>query len=135
MNTIHSSYLKDLRVSSVHEKSGSTLETDAPVDNNGKGTRFSPTDLVATAYLNCLITVIGIYCDKNGIRFEACEGQVEKIMRNNPRRIGALKINLDFGKTEWTEKQKKVIENVAKSCPVAKSVAADIEVTIQFIYG
>nr|WP_299200847.1 OsmC family protein [uncultured Brumimicrobium sp.] len=135
MKTISSSYLGDLRISSTHLKSGNTLETDAPVDNNGKGTRFSPTDLLAAAYLNCMITIIGIYCEQNGLTFEKCEGDVEKVMIDNPRRVGKLNISLDLSSNDWNDKEKRRVQNAAKNCPVAKSVAPEIEVNIEFIYS
>ena len=134
MAKIKSSYLGDLRITSEHLQSGSQLQTDAPLDNNGKGTRFSPTDLLATAYLNCMITIIGIYCDQNGISFEGCEGGVEKKMIDSPRRVGQLDISINLSKNEWSEQEKRRIETAAKNCPVAKSVSTEIEINIEFIY-
>lgn len=134
MTKIKSSYIGDLRVTSEHIQSGDQLQTDAPVDNNGKGTRFSPTDLLATAYLNCMITIVGIYCDKHGIAFEGCEGTVEKIMTDSPRRVGQLNITMDMHKNDWSLKEKKRIESAAKNCPVAKSVSSEISVNIEFNY-
>jgi len=135
MKTISSSYVGDLRVSSIHLQSKSKIETDAPIDNNGKGTRFSPTDLLATAYLNCMITIIGIYCDQNGITFDKCEGEVLKIMYSNPRRVGGLDIVLDLSSNNWSDTEKRRIENAAKNCPVAKSVSPEIEINIEFKYS
>lgn len=134
MKKLSSSYLGELRISALHHQSGSKIETDAPVDNNGKGTRFSPTDLLATSYLNCLITIMGIYCNKNGVEFEGCEGEVEKIMYDSPRRIGELNFILDLSKNSWNEKEKKRIENAARTCPVAKSVSPEIKIDIEFNY-
>lgn len=134
MTKIKSSYLGDLRIRSEHIHSGDQLKTDAPVDNNGKGTHFSPTDLVATAYLNCMITIVGIYCDKHGIKFEGCSGEVEKVMTDSPRRIGALKLKLDFSNNDWDEKIRKRVESAGKNCPVAKSVDPEIDIDIEFIY-
>ena len=70
MGTARIEYQGNLRTKSTHLKSGQSIYTDAPVDNNGKGSTFSPTDLVATAYVSCMITIMGIYCDKNGINFK-----------------------------------------------------------------
>ena len=134
MKKISSSYLGDLRISTIHQNSGTKIETDAPVDNNGKGTRFSPTDLLTAGYLNCMITIIGIYCDQNGLSFAGCEGEIEKIMAENPRRIGGLNIVLDLANNDWEDKEKRRIENAAKNCPVAKSVSSEIEINIQFKY-
>lgn len=134
MKKISSSYLGDLRISTLHQKSGTIIETDAPVDNNGKGTRFSPTDLLAAGYLNCMITIIGIYCDKNGLAFVGCEGEIEKIMIDSPRRIGGLNIVLDLTKNDWNEKERRRIQNAAKNCPVANSVSPEIKINIEFNY-
>lgn len=134
MKKISSSYLGDLRISTLHQKSGTIIETDAPVDNNGKGTRFSPTDLLAAGYLNCMITIIGIYCDQNEMSFVDCKGEVEKIMFDKPRRVGGLNIVLDLTSNDWNNKDKKRIETAAKNCPVAKSVSPDMEINIEFKY-
>lgn len=135
MKTISSSYIGDLRISSTHIKSGTQIETDAPVDNNGKGTRFSPTDLLAAAYLNCMITIVGIYCDQNGLAFDTCEGEVEKIMIDNPRRVGGLNIVLDLSSNNWDDKEKRRVQNAAQNCPVVKSVSPEIKVNIEFKYS
>lgn len=134
MKKISSSYLGDLRISTLHQKSGTKIETDAPVDNNGKGTRFSPTDLLAAGYLNCMITIIGIYCDQNGLNFAGCEGEVEKVMTDSPRRVGGLNIVLDLTSNDWNDKERRRIENAAKNCPVAKSVSPEIKINIEFNY-
>ena len=122
MTKINVSYLGSLRTKSTHIQSGNEIITDAPLDNNGKGEAFSPTDLLATAYVNCMITIIGIYCEQRDIAFNKCNAEVEKHMTDNPRRIGQLDINLYFEDNNWTDKQKKKIESDALNCPVAKSV-------------
>ncbi len=134
MKTTSSSYIGKLRISSVHNKSGTIIETDAPVDNHGKGTRFSPTDLVATAYLNCMITLIGIFCDNHNLEFNKCEGDVEKVMGNGPRRIVALNFTIDLTGNNWNEENQKRIENAARTCPVSKSVHPEIKIEINFKY-
>src|SRR5690554_5940862 len=134
LKTASSSYVGNLRISSTHTPSGTVIETDAPVDNNGKGTRFSPTDLMATAYLNCMMTIIGIYCDNHNLQFEHCEGAVEKIMASNPRRIGQLNITLDLSNNGWDEKEKSKIEAAARACPVAQSAHPDMIININFNY-
>jgi len=134
MTKITASYQGELRIASTHVKSNTHIETDAPTDNNGKGTRFSPTDLLATAYMNCMITIIGIYCDKNEITFNGCQGEVEKIMADSPRRIGQLNVTLDLSSNNWNEKEKRRIENTAKNCPVAQSISPEIKIEIDFKY-
>lgn len=135
MTKINVSYLGDLRTKSSHVQSGSELITDAPLDNNGKGEAFSPTDLLATAYVNCMLTIVGIYCQKRDIDFRNCTAEVEKHMTDNPRRIDQLDIKIYFKENNWDEKQKKKIETVALNCPVAKSVSSNIKVNINFIYN
>ena len=84
------SYLGNLRTAAKHLRSKDTIITDAPTDNNGKGQAFSPTDLVATSLASCVITIIGIYCEKNDIPFQHCEAKIEKVMGDNPRRISEI---------------------------------------------
>lgn len=134
MATAKSSYLGELRVSSTHINSGTIIETDAPVDNHGKGTRFSPTDLLATAYLDCMITIMGIYCDNHNLEFKHCEGEVEKIMASSPRRVSQLNIVIDLSGNNWTEDEKKRVEAAGRACPVAKSVSPDLIANITFKY-
>jgi uncharacterized OsmC-like protein len=134
MTKISSSYSGDLRILSEHIQSGEKIKTDAPLDNNGKGAFFSPTDLLATAYLNCMITIIGIYCDQHNLALNRCIGEVEKIMISNPRRIGELKILLDLTGHNWNTATRKRIETAAKNCPVAKSVSPEINIDLNFIY-
>ena len=135
MTKINVSYLGSLRTKSTHVQSGNELITDAPLDNNGKGEAFSPTDVLATAYANCMITIIGIYCQKRDIEFKNCTAEVEKHMTDNPRRIGQLDIKITIKESNWDEKLKKKIEAAALACPVAKSVSSDLKVNINFIYN
>lgn len=134
MSKIVLNYNGDLRCSCEHVRSGTSIVTDAPVDNNGKGESFSPTDLLATAYVSCMMTIVGIYCDNNNLKFKQGKGEVEKIMFSNPRRIGRLNIKLDFSNNDWSESQRKKIEQVAKACPVAKSVSGEIDIDVNFQY-
>ena len=87
-------YEGGLRTTCTHLRSGNSFETDAPVDNNGKGERFSPTDLMATSLATCMITVMGIKARSMGFDLENVKIEVEKIMKSDPRRIGG--INLFF---------------------------------------
>ncbi|MEX2485537.1 MAG: OsmC family protein [Brumimicrobium sp.] len=135
MTKINVSYLGDLRTRSTHLQSGEQIISDAPVDNNGKGDAFSPTDLLATSYANCMITIIGIYCQKNNIAFDHCEANVEKHMTNSPRRIGQLDIELSFKNNNWSVEEKTRIEKAALNCPVAKSVSSEIQINVSFNYN
>lgn len=129
------SYIGDLRTICTHTKSGSQITTDAPVDNNGKGEAFSPTDLLATSLANCMLTIMGIKSQKNNIPFEKAEASVEKIMADEPRRVSEIKIRIKMPENSYTEDQKKILEDAAHNCPVAKSIHSDIKVTTTFEYA
>jgi len=134
MATSKVEYLGDLRTKCTHLKSGVEIITDAPIDNNGKGDAFSPTDLVATAYASCLMTIVGIYCNSHDIDFKFCESEVTKSMGIDPRRISRLDIYLDFSKNNWDEKTQDIIQKVGESCPVAKSVNPEMEIEITYLF-
>jgi putative redox protein len=125
-------YEGDLRTINTHLQSSSQLETDAPTDNNGKGERFSPTDLLATSLANCMLTTMGIRTRNMDIDLKGIRVEVEKIMKPDPRRVAG--INLVFHIPEnlgqSPEKDKEFLKQVAENCPVAKSLHPDIEVNI-----
>lgn len=124
-----------LRTSATHIKSGSTVETDAPADNKGKGERFSPTDLVATALASCMCTIMGIAADTHEIDIDGTTCEVEKIMTESPRRIGEIKVNVLFPKGKnYTDKQKKILEHAALTCPVYLSLHPDCKKTVEFVW-
>ncbi len=125
-------YNGNLRTTCTHHKSGQEIITDAPTDNNGKGEAFSPTDLVATVYASCMITIIGIHCDKNGHSFENGRAEVTKIMGDAPRRIARLDVALDLSGNGWEEAFCERIKRVAEACPVAQSIHPDIEISITY---
>ena len=129
---IESSYLGELRVSSTHLASNTEIITDAPVDNNGKGDSFSPTDLVATALGTCMITVMGIYAEKNGILMPNVYSRTNKVMSSRPRKISKLKIEIIFEGNQLSELEKQSLINVALNCPVAKSLHPDLKQEIEF---
>lgn len=134
MTKMSATYLGNLRIESIHQKSGTKLVTDAPTDNHGKGECFSPTDLLATALMNCMITIIGIYCNNNNYLFTYCEAEIEKIMVNTPRRVGGLNLTLDLSKNNWNKEERKHIEAAGRACPVAKSISKDIAIHLVFKY-
>jgi uncharacterized OsmC-like protein len=130
MATAEVTYSGGLRTTCRHLQSGTVIHTDAPTDNHGKGENFSPTDLLATAYASCMLTIIGIYCNEHGYNFTNGKATVTKIMAASPRRIGKLVIALDLRGNGWdTETSEKVVR-AAKACPVAKSVSPDIELEL-----
>ncbi|HBS88742.1 MAG: osmotically inducible protein OsmC [Bacteroidetes bacterium GWF2_38_335] len=127
-------YLSALRTQAEHLKSGDIIITDAPVDNKGKGEAFSPTDLLATSLASCMLTIIGINAQEKGYDIDGTIAEVTKIMDSNPRRVGEIQINLFFQRS-YSEKEKKLIENSARTCPVSKSLHPDLKQTIIFNYG
>lgn len=132
MPTITGTYLGDLRVESTHVASGARLVTDAPVDNNGKGEGFSPTDLCATALASCAITIIGIYGKRHDVDVSGTRIEVTKTMSADPRRIGRLEVVFDMPDRPYTDKQKIMIERAAHTCPVHLSLHPDIEQVFTF---
>lgn len=137
MSTSKVIYLNDLRTNATHLASNSTIVTDAPVDNHGKGEAFSPTDLAATSLAACMITVLGIHADKSGINMKGTHAEVTKIMNTEgPRRIVAIDVKLEIVTTEsLDEKQRIIIERVAKTCPVSLSLHPDIQQNISISFS
>jgi uncharacterized OsmC-like protein len=134
MTTAKVDYNGNLRTTCTHLKSKSTFITDAPEDNNGKGEAFSPTDLLATALVACMQTIIGIYCESHAINFDSCEGTVEKIMYSNPRRIGELHVKLDLSLNKWEKTMQAKIIRAAETCPVAKSIHPEIKIVYTYLF-
>lgn len=127
-------YLGDLQLEVKHEKSGQTFLTDAPVDNNGKGSAFSPTDLMATSLGLCMVTIMGIAAQTHGYSMEGVTGNVTKIMASDPRRVSEIIIDLRFPDNGYTEKQKQIIRQITKTCPVAHSLHADLKQVVNVIF-
>ena len=128
-------YLGDLRTECEHVKSGDKFITDAPTDNNGKGEAFSPTDTVATALASCMLTVMGIKAKQmEGVELKGSTAEVTKIMKAEPRRIARVEIKLNLEGVQ-TEKENKILEDSAKTCPVLNSLHPDMEKLISFKYS
>ena len=126
-------YDGNLRTVCTHLKSGTAIETDAPPDNQGRGDRFSPSDLVATALGACMMTIMGIKARDMQVDLEGVKIEVEKIMKADPRRIGGINLTFHFPDSlEVTQKQKTILENAAHTCPVIYSIHPDIAVNVQF---
>ena len=126
-------YEGELRTKATHLQSGKTIYTDAPVDNQGKGDAFSPTDLVAASLASCMLTIMGIVARRDGILLEGTVAEVEKIMVKDPRRIGEIKIKFIFKHT--IEKKDRVkLERAVRTCPVSGSLHQDLKENIDFIY-
>jgi uncharacterized OsmC-like protein len=123
-----------LRTTCTHLRSGSDFETDAPVDNNGKGERFSPTDLMATSLATCMITVMGIKARSMGFDLNDVKVEVEKIMKTEPRRVGGinLKFHIPEALGSLDEKTITILKHTGNTCPVQHSIHPDIEVNIDW---
>lgn len=126
-------YLGDLRTKCTHVKSGKNFITDAPVDNQGKGDAFSPTDLLATSFASCIITIMGIYCNERQIKFQNCSAEVMKVMESNPRRVGKLVIKIDVRGNDWSKDVADGVLRAGKACPVAKTLGDNIEVEYEIL--
>lgn len=126
-------YLGQKRCEHTHTPSESKIQTDAPVDNNGKGETFSPTDLVATALGACMITVMGIYAEKNDMSIEGAKYEVTKKMKLTPRMIAELEIKVSLPKA-LTSEQRTTLENIANNCPVKLSLHPDVKIPLSFHY-
>lgn len=134
MSTARVEYMGDLRTKCTHLQSGTEIITDAPVDNNGKGEAFSPTDLVATAYASCMMTIIGIYCQQHGLNFTHAVADVTKVMGSAPRRISEIVIEMDMSGNKWNEEEQEKVMRAAKACPVAKSVHEEITIVFDITF-
>ncbi|MCM4159633.1 OsmC family protein [Antarcticibacterium flavum] len=126
-------YKGNLRTSCEHLQSGNVFITDAPVDNQGNGEAFSPTDTVATALASCMLTIMGIKARDLGIDIENTFAQVTKHMAADPRRISKIEVEFFFNQS-FDKKQKTILENAARTCPVIYSLHPDIEKVIAFNY-
>ncbi len=132
METIRTKYLGDLRTQALHIKSGQILITDAPLDNNGKGEAFSPTDLMAASLGSCMLTIMGIAARTHAIDIDTSDLKITKVMASDPRRVKEIIVEFNFPGKEYTEKEKKILEHAAKTCPVALSLHQDLKQTIIF---
>ena len=124
-------YLGDLRTTSTHFQSGTEILSDAPLDNNGKGEAFSPTDLVANALGSCMFTIMGIKARDMNINLEGSTASITKIMQAEPRRISAIEIVFDMNYAS-DEKTKIILERAAMTCPVFLSLNTEIDKRITF---
>lgn len=127
-------YEGDLRTTCTHLRSNSAFETDAPVDNNGKGERFSPTDLLATSLATCMVTVMGIKARTMGLDLNGVNVEVEKIMKAEPRRVGGINLAFHFPESlqQADEKTRQILKQTGYTCPVAQSLHPDIEVKVDW---
>jgi len=127
MKTSEVIYIDELRTECTHLQSGEKIVTDAPIDNQGRGEYFSPTDLLATSLASCMMTIIGIFAQRGGFSINGTKASVTKVMGNDPRRVSEIHINLDFPKNNYSAKEKKIIQVCVETCPVAKSLHPEIK--------
>lgn len=125
-------YLGNLRTTSVHLRSGEAIITDAPPDNNGRGEAFSPTDMMSTSLACCMITIMGIVANRHNINIDGTKAEVVKIMGTEPRRVIEIGVALTVPGKDLAEKDKQLLMNAAHTCPVAKSLHPDLKQTISF---
>ncbi|MBW0178064.1 OsmC family protein [Sediminibacterium sp.] len=128
-------YKGELRTIATHLQSGTSIETDAPTDNQGKGERFSPTDLVATALSTCMVTTMAIKARTLNIDLDGTRVDTTKIMLSDPRRIGKIITHVYFPSTlQLDDKTKELLERTARTCPVERSLHPDMELDMAFYW-
>jgi len=133
MNTFEVKYDGNLRTTAIHLDSGSMINTDAPKDNQGLGKKFSPTDMLCSSLASCILTIMAIAVEKNGIDIKNTIATVKKTMASKPRRISKIDIDLVFPR-DYDSKIKTILERAAKNCPVHHSLSKKIEKNISFKY-
>ena len=124
-------YVGDLRTSSEHIRSKTTILTDAPIDNHGKGEAFSPTDLVANALGACIITIMSIKAKDMNVDMKGSTAEVTKTMQENPRRIAKIEVNINMV-GNFDDKTKLILERTAMTCPVHMSLHPELEQEVTF---
>lgn len=134
MKTAQTTYISDLRTKMTHLQSGKSVITDAPLDNKGRGEAFSPTDLVASALASCMLTIMGISAREHQFSIDGATADITKIMSANPRRISEVQIQISFPDISYSPKQKKILEVISKTCPVALSLHPDLKQDIKLVF-
>jgi putative redox protein len=126
-------YKGSLRCEAIHVQSGTMIETDAPTDNRGKGKRFSPTDLLCVSLATCIVTTMGMKAMDMNIDLSDTKMEVTKHMVSDPRRVGKIEIKLIFPpQLKLSEKEMTIMQRVAETCPVKKSLHESVEVVVEF---
>ncbi len=134
MITINSEYKGDLRTEAIHLGSGNKIITDAPLDNNGRGEAFSPTDLVCASLCSCMMTIMGIKANQSALILDGLRADITKIMTSNPRKIAEIKIVFQIDNTNATPDQLSALKKAALTCPVALSLHPDIKQEVEFSF-
>lgn len=134
METIKIHYPGNLRTQATHVASGVEIITDAPLDNHGKGESFSPTDLLCSSLGSCMLTLMAIAANTHSIDLVGTDVSVTKIMASNPRKVGEIKLTIYFPKNNYSDKEKRILELAALTCPVYLSLHDSVIKTVEFKY-
>ena len=126
MATIETKYLGELRTEARHVSSGNQVITDAPIDNQGKGEAFSPSDLLTASLGSCMLTIMGIAAREQQISVDGATCSITKIMASEPRRVSEIQLMFNMPTNDFSEKQRIIIERSARTCPVARSLHPDL---------
>lgn len=124
-------YKGNLRCEAEHLQSKSTIETDAPTDNHGKGERFSPTDLLCVSLATCMLTTMGIKAQSMNVNLTDAKAEVIKHMASEPRRVAKIEVSVSLP-SGIDEKDRIVLEKTGTNCPVAKSIHPDIVLVLSY---
>ena len=134
MISMKARYNGDLTCTATHLKHGVELTTDAPLDNNGKGSTFSPTDLLCTSLATCMMTLMALTSNAKGIQLGHIEVNIEKIMASEPRRVSGINLHFTIENKGFDHREMEILKNAALTCPVAKSIHPDIIVNTEFLF-
>lgn len=132
MATIETVYIGELRTKARHLASGMDIITDAPVDNQGKGEAFSPTDLLSASLGSCMLTIMGIAARTHEISIDQTRIEITKIMASDPRRVAEIRIDFFMPVHPYSTREKAILEHAARTCPVALSLHPELKQIIQF---
>ena len=125
-------YQGSLRTEVTHLRSGNRIITDAPPDNNGKGEAFSPTDLTCASLNSCMMTLMGMLAEREGINLEGLKSEIVKVMASNPRKIAEIHISFYHKNLDATDLQKEKLKRAALTCPVALSLPETLKQVVNF---
>jgi putative redox protein len=135
MITVSTIYKGNLRTEATHVRSGQIIITDAPLDNNGKGEAFSPSDLMSAALGSCMLTIMGIAARNHGFSIEGTRLEITKVMTSNPRKVSEIQIEIFMPSLNFTDSQRRILEGAAKTCPVALSLHPDLNQNLNIHYS
>jgi putative redox protein len=135
MITVSTIYKGDLRTEATHVRSGQVIITDAPLDNNGKGEAFSPTDLMSAALGSCMLTIMGIAARNHGFSIEGTRLEIIKVMASNPRRVSEIQVDIYMPSVAYSDSHRRILETAAKTCPVALSLHPDLNQVLNIHYS